>query len=94
MRKDDADQNKTYFRSSDRFVRLNGDWYFSTREGEHGPYASLEDAKSELCRHIASQSDLKNFQRDREAWLKKKKAQTQPRSAMPNGLFALDVMVD
>ena len=42
---DPRDSDKRYFRSSDRLICQNGDWYFLTREGEQGPYPSREAAR-------------------------------------------------
>jgi len=65
MRKDDK-QDKTYFRSADRVFNLNGRWYFSTREGEQGPFASERQAQFEIARFITEKTDLAHFQRERE----------------------------
>ena len=62
--------------------------------GDKSKYKTVDEARIELKRHIASQADLVNFQQSRQKFLQKKKALTQPRSAMPNGIFALDVLVD
>ncbi len=51
MRKNDVD-NKTYFRSADRLVNLNGSWSFLTRDGECGPFFREEDAKIALKRFV------------------------------------------
>ncbi len=94
MRKQDRDRNKRYFRSSDRFIRLNGDWYFSTREGDHGPYPDEMTARRFLKQHIHSQEDLKVFQEKREAARAKREARMQPRQVNHDGLFALDTLID
>ncbi|MEQ8692494.1 MAG: DUF6316 family protein [Pseudomonadales bacterium] len=94
MRKEDKEPDKRYFRSSDRFVRLNGEWYFSTREGDCGPFRDEKTAQRELQRYIVSQQDLKNFQRGREAWCAKREARMRPRRVTGDGLFSLDSIVD
>jgi len=38
MRKGDKNPSKRYFRSSECLIRLNGDWYPATRDGDQGPY--------------------------------------------------------
>jgi len=48
------DEGGLYFRS-DRFYKINEEYYFSTREGlEIGPYGSKVDASSGLDRYIQS----------------------------------------
>ena len=45
-------ESKTFFRS-DRMVRENGQWYFTTREGQmQGPFDNKEDAQRELNEYI------------------------------------------
>lgn len=65
-------QPKTYFRSSERVLRMNGDWYFTAREGEVGPFASESQAEAELARYIAEKQELEHFQikreQDAEVW--------------------------
>jgi hypothetical protein len=52
-RKTDSDpENVTHFRAGSRIFRLNGDWYFSSREGEHGPFESERDAAMELDTYV------------------------------------------
>jgi len=46
------EESGVYFRS-DRYYKINGSYYFSTREGlEVGPYESKENAESGLDRFI------------------------------------------
>ena len=51
MRKDD-DKRKTYFRTKDRIYQINDQWWFATREGDRGPYASRQEAADELVAYI------------------------------------------
>lgn len=45
-------QTKTYFRS-ERMVKENSEWYFTTREGDiHGPYPTREIAQGELDEYV------------------------------------------
>jgi hypothetical protein len=69
MRRED-EQEKTYFRSTDRVFNLNGGWYFSTREGEVGPFATEQQAQFEIARFITEKTDLALFQNHREEKLK------------------------
>lgn len=43
---------KTFFRSNERVFCLNGNWYFQTREHDHGPYVSEISARQELNRYV------------------------------------------
>ena len=56
MRRDD-NEDKPYFRS-ERLFTMNGEWYYSTREGERGPYATRELARRELERYVLECSVL------------------------------------
>lgn len=52
-RETDADKDVTHFRASSRIFRLNNDqWYFSSREGDHGPFDSETAAQRELETYI------------------------------------------
>ena len=52
-RETDADKDVTRFRASSRIFRLNNnEWYFSSREGDHGPYDSESTAQRELETYI------------------------------------------
>jgi Domain of unknown function (DUF6316) len=65
MRRREDHEEKTYFRS-DRLFSMNGQWYFGTREGDCGPYASREAAKVALSRFINEKIELDAFQKSRE----------------------------
>jgi predicted ATPase len=65
VRRDDAEK-KNYFRSPERVFRMNGAWYFATREGEQGPFASELEALKEIKRFITEKTELAQFQRKRE----------------------------
>jgi Domain of unknown function (DUF6316) len=64
MRRREDKTDKTYFRS-ERLFCLNGQWYFSTREGEHGPFASKDIAARTLKRFVNDKVELDGFQRSR-----------------------------
>lgn len=51
MRKDD-EKRKTYFRTEDRLFQINDQWWFATREGDMGPYASRQAAQDELTAYM------------------------------------------
>lgn len=63
MRKTDKNP-KTYFRS-ERIFSMNGSWYFATREGDQGPFASRNRAEAGLRRHLNEQEQLEAFQQSR-----------------------------
>jgi hypothetical protein len=62
MKRQDDKDDRTYFRS-DRIFYINGKWYFSSREGEIGPYATREEADRMLQRFIFDKVALIKFQR-------------------------------
>ena len=54
----DSDRQPNYFRSN-RFECVDGQWYFSTREGtQEGPFADLAEAKNRLAEYIAQHAVL------------------------------------
>ena len=57
MRSDDQNRS-THFRSGDRVFCMNGDWFFQTREDDHGPYRSREEAEIELARYAKEMNYL------------------------------------
>lgn len=57
MRKNDPkDLKKKFFRSNDRFFQINGQWYFSAREGDIGPFRNREQARREVQAYIKARS--------------------------------------
>ena len=58
MRRGDLDPNKVYYRSDSRTFRMNGQWFFASREGDQGPYFSEGEATLELKRHIEASQVL------------------------------------
>ena len=48
-RKNDQDTKKTHFRAQSRvFALANDAWYFSSREGNYGPFPTEAEAKKKL----------------------------------------------
>lgn len=94
MRKQDKDSSKRYFRSSNRFIRLNGEWYFTTREGDYGPYPDEMTARRYLQQYIVAQDDLNVFQKKREAARLKREQYLNPRQVSSDGLFTLEILAD
>ena len=66
MRRREDQKDKTYFRS-ERLFCMNGQWYFCTREGDYGPYASKDIAERALKRFVNDKVELDGFQRSRVA---------------------------
>lgn len=73
MRHDDHDK-KSYFRSPDRVFQINGAWYFATREGDQGPFASEAQAQMEIERLITKKTELARFQKARELARQRKRS--------------------
>jgi len=51
MRRSDR-ATRTWLRSKERTTKRGGNWYFETREGERGPFASRKAARFELQRYV------------------------------------------
>ena len=67
MRRTDPEcTTRSYFRSQDRLFVMNGQWFYTTREGEVGPFRSRETALKEVQRYVQERRDLDRFQRARE----------------------------
>ncbi len=65
-RTDPEDTNKRYFRTQERLFSMNGQWYFTTREGDVGPFRTREVALNEVTRYVREREDLDSFQRARQ----------------------------
>lgn len=61
MRDTDENPGIRHFRSDSRLFCADGEWWFSTREGEEGPYANREEAELGLERFIQAQKILKHM---------------------------------
>jgi len=67
VRRTDPEANsRNYFRTQNRLFALNGLWFFTTREGEVGPFKSRETALKEVSRFVQDKRDLARFQKNRE----------------------------
>ena len=57
----DGKNDKFHFQM-DRFVQQNGEWFYTTREGEErGPFATKEDAEGDLVAYILELQTLDKF---------------------------------
>ena len=57
MRESD-DQETKHFRTGSRFFCADGKWFYSTREGDEGPYDTREKAEAALREFIEAQALL------------------------------------
>jgi hypothetical protein len=44
---DPVNDKVRFFRTSDRLFRMNGEWFFASREGDLGPYQTRDCAERE-----------------------------------------------
>lgn len=49
---DDAQDQMQHRRAETRKIRRGDEWYFSSREGEHGPYGSEAELDEELDAYV------------------------------------------
>jgi hypothetical protein len=60
-RKEDGDSEKRFFQV-DRFYQTNGEWFYTTREGEEkGPFESKDEAEGDLIAYIIHLKNLEGF---------------------------------
>lgn len=52
-RQSDLDQNQDFSRSTSRTFCRDGSWFFSSREGDMGPYDSEAEAVQEMDSYVA-----------------------------------------
>ena len=55
MRKSDEQEERHYFRMGDRFFRVENQWFYTTREGNEGPFNAREEAEAHLRTFVAMQ---------------------------------------
>ena len=77
-RSDPVDITRSYFRSENRTFVLNGEWFFTTREGEFGPYRSKKRVDDEVKCFIEANDQLNTF--------------TESRAAEENNSFSLSIL--
>lgn len=57
MRKSDpSDLTKSFFRTNDRFFQVNGQWFFSAREGDIGPFRTRDQARREAEAYVQARN--------------------------------------
>lgn len=59
------DRQQKHARAPTRFYHLHGEWFYSTREGEHGPYPSREEAEADARRYAGLNAHLDGTRRTR-----------------------------
>lgn len=72
MREEDEKSNVRHFRMAHRYFCENGQWWFSTREGEEGPYPSREAAEAAMARYVDSIAAMKAFRKKHDERFAKK----------------------
>ena len=60
-------QPRQFFRASSRVFCLNGEWYFQTREDDHGPFTRREAAEHALERYVEDMQDFEGVNPDDSA---------------------------
>lgn len=65
MRDTDTDSKVRPFRTRNRYFCQDGQWWFSTREGEEGPFVSREAAEHGMQRYVDSAAEMKKLQQDK-----------------------------
>jgi hypothetical protein len=83
MRRREDHEDKTYFRS-ERVFGMNGQWYFSAREGDCGPFGTPALARAALSRFINEKVELDSFQKSREQEVRKPKLTLAERLKLDN----------
>jgi hypothetical protein len=63
MRDTDENEKIRHFRMGHRFFNENGSWWYTTREGEEGPFKSREQAEAAMERYVASIKSMQEFKR-------------------------------
>ena len=61
MRDSDEQSNVRHFRTGHRYFCENGQWWFSTREGEEGPFATRAAAEAALDRYVQSIKAMQEY---------------------------------
>ena len=67
MRETDENSKIRPFRTGHRYFCQDGKWWFSTREGEEGPYNTREQAEAALARYVEAIKAMRKFQAESAA---------------------------
>lgn len=90
---DSNDNTRSYFRTQDRVFSTNGQWFFTTREGEQGPFKCRETALREVQRYVQERKDLARFQKARSGGLRAPTLSIMPKEEELN-LTLDDLIID
>lgn len=52
---------RQFFRASSRIFCLNGEWFFQTRECDHGPFTKREAAEQALDSYVSEMQDMEHM---------------------------------
>ena len=95
MRRTDPESTtRSFFRSKERIFVLNGQWFYTTREGESGPFPSRETAIKEANRFVVERQDLDRFQKRRERETAVLKQPGSSWSIQPNQEGEMDLSIE
>lgn len=73
---DDEKSTVRHFRTANRFFCQDGRWWFSTREGEEGPFNSREHAEAGMERYVESIRMMEKIKAEKSAELEALPKQT------------------
>lgn len=77
MRNSDEQDKHRFFRAQTRYFRVENAWYYSTREGQEGPFKSREQAEDHLQRFLDLQT-LKLNMEEKQAKVEKEPMRGDP----------------
>ena len=93
-RTDPENTTRSFFRSKERIFVLNGQWYYTTREGECGPFPGRETALQEVNRFVVEREDLDRFTKSPERKAKVAKPPVYSWSIEAKDEFEIDLSID
>lgn len=83
MRDSDEKSTVRHFRTGHRFFCQDGQWWFSTRESEEGPFSSREHAELVASRYVDSIHMMQKFQEGQES----KEAEDKDKPELDTGIW-------
>ena len=78
MRKSDEEEKKKFFRTGTRFFCADSQWYYTTREGDEGPFRTEELARRHLRTYLDLES-MKSDQREKVETIRSQKVDADPK---------------
>lgn len=64
LAEDASTQPRQFFRASSRVFCLNGEWFFQTREDDHGPFTRRDAAEAALARYVGDMEEFSDGSAD------------------------------